>query len=53
MADQKLGTTPHINSRPREMRIPALVSMRKPFEVYSKFFVRSCRFRWKRGVFAL
>jgi hypothetical protein len=52
-ANQKLGTTPYINSRPREMHISALVSMRKPCEVYSKFCVSSCRFRWKRGVFAL
>jgi hypothetical protein len=51
--NQKLATTPHINSRPREMRISALISTRKPFEVYSKFCVSSYRFRWKRGVFAL
>jgi hypothetical protein len=53
MANQKLGTTPHINSRPREMHISALISTHKPFEVYSKFCVSSYQFRWKRGVFAL
>jgi hypothetical protein len=53
MADQKQGSTPHINSRPYEMRISALVLTRKPFEVYSKFCVSSCGFRWKRGVFAI
>jgi hypothetical protein len=43
------GTTPQINSRPPEIRISALVSTRKLFEVYIKFCVSSYQFRWKRG----
>jgi hypothetical protein len=41
-ANRKQGTTPHINSRHPKMRISALVSMREPFKVYSKFCASSC-----------
>jgi hypothetical protein len=51
--NRKLGTTPHINSRPPEMHMSALVSTRKPSEVYSELCASSCRFRWKQGGFAL
>jgi hypothetical protein len=35
--DQKLGKTTHINSRPPGIRIPALISLRQPSEVYFEF----------------
>jgi hypothetical protein len=42
--NQKVGTTPHINSRAPGMRISALVSLRKPLGVYFGFCASSGRF---------
>jgi hypothetical protein len=51
--NRKVGTTPHINSRPSGICISALFLLWQPLEVYSEFCASSCRFRWKRGGFAL
>jgi hypothetical protein len=52
-SNQKLHTTFHINIRPSEVRISALVLTRKPSGLFSEFCTSSCRFRCNGGGFTL
>jgi hypothetical protein len=47
-ANEKLGTTPHINNRPSGIHISTLILSCKPSELFSRFYISSCRFRWNR-----
>jgi hypothetical protein len=51
--NRKLGTTPHINTRPPGIHISALVSSYKPSEVYFGFCASFYRFWWNQVRFAL
>jgi hypothetical protein len=52
-AYEKPGITPHINNGPPGIHISALVSSRKPSELFFEFYANLCRFRWNRGEFTL
>jgi hypothetical protein len=51
--NQKLRITYHINIRTSEVRISALVLMRKPSKLFSGFCASSYRFCWNQCGFAL